>query len=214
MRVAVIGAGPAGLVTLKYLKQVHEYLKTEPMEVRCFEAADEVGGTFRYRTYEQAELVSSRQLTSFSDFRVHDKHPDFLSTAEYCGYLKEYCTEFNLWESITLHTRVIRIQKRPNSRKHSVTFVHQSSRDTELHWDCDAIAVCTGLHVQPNIIDLPGVERIPEVLHSSQFKHSKQFGVDKHVMILGAGETAVSSHHVAWALGGSSPRSPLFPPLE
>lgn len=201
MRVAVVGAGPAGLVTVKYLQQVRESFGAEPIEVRCFEAADEVGGTFRYRAYEQAELVSSRQLTSFSDFRVNDTHQDFLSTAEYCAYLEEYCAEFNLWESITLHTRVIRIQKRPNGRKHIVTFVHNSSQDAEEHWDCDAIAVCTGLHVKPNIVDIPGLEHIPEVLHSSQFKHSSQFGVDKNVMILGAGETAVCSHHSSLGSG-------------
>ena len=39
MRVAVIGAGPSGLVTLKYLLAAHDALKTDqPIEVRCFES--------------------------------------------------------------------------------------------------------------------------------------------------------------------------------
>ena len=56
MRVAVIGGGAAGLVTLKYLLQVDEYFSTDPVEVWLFEREASVGGTFRYRTYEDGEV--------------------------------------------------------------------------------------------------------------------------------------------------------------
>jgi len=57
MRVAIIGAGPSGLVTLKYLSTAHEFCPgLEPIEARIFEAEDDIGGTFRYRTYEDAEV--------------------------------------------------------------------------------------------------------------------------------------------------------------
>lgn len=56
MRVAVIGAGPAGLVTLKYLATAHRFLDTDPVEVMLFEKEDYVGGTFVGRTYEDAEV--------------------------------------------------------------------------------------------------------------------------------------------------------------
>ena len=40
MRVAVIGGGPAGLVTLKYLLQAHVFFPDlEPVEVKLFEAS-------------------------------------------------------------------------------------------------------------------------------------------------------------------------------
>ena len=38
MKVAIIGAGPSGLVTLKYLKSAPSYFPIEPIEVRVFEA--------------------------------------------------------------------------------------------------------------------------------------------------------------------------------
>jgi cation diffusion facilitator CzcD-associated flavoprotein CzcO len=56
MRVAVIGAGPAGLTTLKYLIHAHENLATAPIEARLFETEAAIGGTFRHRTYEDAEV--------------------------------------------------------------------------------------------------------------------------------------------------------------
>lgn len=113
MRVAIIGGGPSGLVTLKYLKTAHKFFPDEKhasIEVMLFEAENNIGGTFRHRAYEDAEvsvrpqcglldlafglrnfdaltltqqqLVSSRQLTTFSDFRYPADAPDFLSAEE------------------------------------------------------------------------------------------------------------------------------------
>lgn len=62
----VIGGGPAGLVSLKYLLEYGTGDEEDPVLV---EMEDDIGGTFRYRGYENAELVSSKQLTCFSDFR-------------------------------------------------------------------------------------------------------------------------------------------------
>lgn len=56
MRVAVIGAGPSGLVTLKYLLAAQTTLNYGPIDVRLFESEPSVGGTFLARTYEKAEV--------------------------------------------------------------------------------------------------------------------------------------------------------------
>jgi len=56
MRVAVIGAGPSGLVTLKYALSAYTALQSDPVDVRLFESEDGVGGTFYARTYEDAEV--------------------------------------------------------------------------------------------------------------------------------------------------------------
>ena len=57
MRVAVIGAGPGGLVTLKYLLEASQRFGVAPIEVKLFEAQDGIGGTFRYRAYPEAEVI-------------------------------------------------------------------------------------------------------------------------------------------------------------
>jgi dimethylaniline monooxygenase (N-oxide forming) len=56
MRVAVIGAGPGGLVTLKYLLEASRRFGVESIEAQVFEARDGIGGTFRYRTYPEGEV--------------------------------------------------------------------------------------------------------------------------------------------------------------
>ena len=193
MRVAVIGAGPSGLVTLKYLITAHEYFPIKPLEAKIFEAEAEIGGTFRYRTYEDAELVSSKQLTTFSDFRPRDDDPDFLSAARYLQYLHEYCDRFKLWPHINLSSPVTSVVRQRGGGH----IIHYSNGGKESTWECDAIAVCSGLHVFPNVPDLPGVENIPKVLHSAEFKGRDQFGKDDTVMILGTGETGVDIAHLA-----------------
>ncbi|RYP14207.1 hypothetical protein DL765_006527 [Monosporascus sp. GIB2] len=185
MRVAVIGAGPSGLVTLKYLLDARDSLGAENIQVRLFESDAGVGGTFLSRTWEGAELVSSKQLTSFSDFRLEDE-ADFLTARRYTQYLNDYCTHFKLWPHIKFSCYVEHL-----TRGESDTHILSYAIDGQKHlWECDAVAVCSGLHVEPNIPRLEGIERVPVTLHSSEFKSREQFGTSNTVLILGSGETS------------------------
>ncbi len=69
MKVAVIGGGPSGLVTLKYLLDAHTFFPIEPIEARLFESESSVGGTFKHRSYEDAEVISPF-FFSFDYFRI------------------------------------------------------------------------------------------------------------------------------------------------
>lgn len=193
MKVAVIGAGPGGLATTKFLCHAHEFFDIEPIEVRCFEAESTVGGTFVHRVYEDAELVSSKYLTAFSDFRLPEDAPDFVTPQRYVQYLKDYATHFNIWGPIECSVRVERLTR--SDIGHMVKIVRANGRIEE--WECDAVAICSGLHVNPRIPEIPGIEKVPTVLHSSQLKTREQLGKDTNVVILGAGETAMDMAHLA-----------------
>lgn len=65
MKVAIIGGGPAGLATLSFLAHAHEHFPIPPIEVRLFEAEAQVGGTFSYRVYEDAEVCNN--LNNFKE---------------------------------------------------------------------------------------------------------------------------------------------------
>lgn len=61
----------------------------------------------------------------------------------------------------------------------------------EIFYDCSHIAVCTGLHVEPNIPTIPGIEHINgDVFHSALYKDRSQVA-GRNVLILGCGETAM-----------------------
>lgn len=212
MRVAVIGAGPSGLTTLKYLTTAHEFLDgLKPIEAQLFESEASIGGTFKHRSYEGAEvgyshngivqvkallnhrqLVSSRFLTTFSDYRLPEA-ADFLLADEYCAYLDGYCNSFNLWPNIRLSTSVTKVE-RVRGGGHIVHYVKDGEKST---WPCDAVAVCSGLHVIPNMVSIPGLDNVPVVFHSSQFKSMAQLGAHQNLLIMGSGETGMDLAYMA-----------------
>ncbi|KAF5024325.1 hypothetical protein F66182_3602 [Fusarium sp. NRRL 66182] len=194
MKVAVIGGGPAGLATLKFLAHAHEYFPIPRIEVRLFEAEHHVGGTFAYRVYEDAELVSSKYLTAFSDFRMPEDAPDFVTPEVYVQYLKDYATNFDLWNMIECNTRVDQVRRGPNNTGHILKLASKSGSS---QWECDAVAVCSGINVNPVIPDIKGIERVDSVLHSSHLKSRTQFGKDTNVYIMGAGETGMDLAYLA-----------------
>jgi len=208
MRVAVIGGGPSGLVTLKYLIHANRFFSGhEPIEAVLFESASAVVGVYFHHTYEDGEMVSSKFLTTFSDFRPRKSDPDFLSTSRYRQYLNDYCTHFGLWQHIKLSTAVVSIKRgdvTAGQRAHVVKYHsvragggNDDFQSASQEWQCDAIAVCSGLHSEPNMPPIPGIEYVPTVMHSSEFKSRSQFGDGKTVMVLGTGETAFDIAHLA-----------------
>ncbi|KAF8969949.1 FAD/NAD-P-binding domain-containing protein [Flammula alnicola] len=217
MKVVIIGAGPSGLVTCKALLEAANV--DFPFEPVILEQEDNIGGTFRYRSYEHSNLVSSKQLTCFSDFRLPPSHPDHLTLNEYVQYLEDYAQSFNLGGRINLNCKVINIQ-RAATGKHQVTFVRRTNNGLqEPEWDratetitADYIALCAGLHVTPSIPTIPGIEHIlnPQtsekdevtrtVFHSMEYKLRSQLA-GRRVMILGTGETGMDLAYEAVKAG-------------
>ncbi|KAF4456103.1 tRNA (adenine-N(1)-)-methyltransferase non-catalytic subunit [Fusarium austroafricanum] len=194
MKVAIIGGGPAGLATLRFLSHAHEYFPIPPIEVRLFEAEAEVGGTFSYRVYEDAELVSSKYLAAFSDFRLPDDAPDFVTPQVYVQYLKDYATNFNLWAMIECNTKVKKVHRGEDDVGHVITLRRESESFT---WECDAVAVCSGVNADPVIPCIEGIEKVDKVVHSSLIKSRDQFGESTNVYIMGAGETGMDLAYLA-----------------
>ncbi|PWN40042.1 FAD/NAD-P-binding domain-containing protein [Ceraceosorus guamensis] len=201
-RIAIIGGGPSGLVTLKtLLSGVPSHFQPR---VSLFEAEESIGGTFKYRSYQNGQLVSSKQLTAFSDFRLPLDAPDHLSLEAYVQYLEDYTSHFKLKQ------KAQRFELASTKGQAGVGHVVQwRGADGKVEEDTfDQIAVCAGLHVTPAFPDIPGLP-IPQVadseaeeaaltpaqqrikaMHSSIYKAPHIFK-EKSVLILGTGETGM-----------------------
>jgi dimethylaniline monooxygenase (N-oxide forming) len=139
--------------------------------------------------------VSSKQLTTFSDHRFPLDAPDHISLPKYVDYLHSYVDKFSLEPLINLRCRVTSIEpldKSVDQRwKHRVKYQDKHNDGKERTFDCSHIAICTGLHVEPNVPAIPGIEHIKgEVFHSSSYKKRSQL-TGRDVLIMGCGETAM-----------------------
>lgn len=182
-RIAVIGAGPSGLVTMKeLLDQGHEPV--------CFEKAESLGGVFRFSEQEgvvwaSCRLTSSGLLTAFSDYAVSPDRAEHMRIAEYVDYLSEYCMAFDLGRHLRYGATVEAVTKRPDG-------------GWNVRWSCgskmteepfDSVAVCSGLHQHAHTPEFPGQAGYPgEILHSSQYRRPGQVS-GKKVLVVGAGES-------------------------
>ncbi|KAJ5001385.1 tRNA (adenine-n -)-methyltransferase non-catalytic subunit [Colletotrichum sp. SAR 10_66] len=172
MKVAIIGAGASGLVTAKYLSQAKQYFGVPEIEIRIFEREKSIGGVYRHKVYEDAEMVSSKYLTAFSDFRVAKELPDFLPMEEYVRYLEAYCTKFGLWELIETQTEIVQVSRLTQGSHRVFYKLHvdrrpggdDEARPEELSWDCDAVAICSGEgYPKPDDLNIRGIWRRGDV---------------------------------------------------
>ncbi len=128
----------------------------------------------------------------FSDHRSDEDCSGYFSTEQYCEYLEDYAVKFGVLPHIHFQTLVTKLER--NGSGHIVSYVEKGRPS---RWDCDAVAICSGLQVTPNIPDIQGLDRVPVVLHSSDFKEREQFGVDKNILIVGSGETGIDLAYLA-----------------
>ncbi len=186
--VIVIGTGPVGLAVVK------ECLE-EGLEVQCFERQDGMGGVFRPNReflggcWPTVRLTSSPWITAYSDFPPNNSSCQHQTTQEYLEYLERYVSHFGFRDRLHFRKTVTAVE--PNEGGGwVVTTVARDSGET-VHHHCDRVAICTGVHLNPKPIDLPGLDSFTgEVRHSATYKGTEGLE-EKRVVIVGAGESGV-----------------------
>jgi dimethylaniline monooxygenase (N-oxide forming) len=182
--VAVIGAGPSGLVAVKELLE-------EGHEPTCFERASGLGGVFRYDeedgvVWESCRLTSSGLLTAFSDFPVPPDQVEQQTVGEYVSYLERYTEAFGVKDRISFGTRVESVTRETDG---SWRVRARSENGQTVDQPFEAVAVCTGLHQNPHRPHFQGEETFTgRILHGAEYRRPDQIA-GKRVLIVGAGES-------------------------
>lgn len=205
MRVAVIGAGAAGLVT------AHE-LRLEGHRVTVLEQSDKVGGLWNYTDeveddplgqrpsrrihtslYASLEANLPRDLMAFEGYTFDsagggdDHWPRYPHHRRIYEYLHRFAVDTGVVDDVRLQHRVERVE-RPSGRAGWLV-------DGE--W-FDAVAVCNGHFSEPYVPKLPGTPDFPGIaLHSHNYRRPDAFAGSRVVVIGSSVSGGDLSHEIA-----------------
>jgi dimethylaniline monooxygenase (N-oxide forming) len=182
--VAVIGAGPLGLMALKNLKD-------DGFEVHGFERRDWAGGLWK-QSFDSSLSVTantvfntSRFRAAISDYPFPDEVDDFPTADQIWRYMEDYCDHFGLRPTIRFGADVKNFS-RQNGRW-AVDYIKNGTKYTD-HFD--KLVISPGSFVVPRIPELKDVDKFHgDQLHAVRFPDPSQFK-DKNVLIVGFHATA------------------------
>ena len=178
LRIAVIGAGPAGLAA------GHELLAHGFTNFTIFEATDAVGGTWHIHTYPGLACDVWAHAYTFSYRPNTDWSANFVDQPEIESYLQMCATEFGLDEHIKLDTRIA-------SAHYEGEGSWQLDSTEGERFECDVIINAMGNQHTPLYPDVPGIDEFEgESFHGTRWDHSVELK-DKRVVIVGSAASAV-----------------------
>jgi dimethylaniline monooxygenase (N-oxide forming) len=184
--VVVVGAGIAGLVTAKVLRE-------DGFEVTVFEKEPTIGGVWAVsRTYPGLRTNNSRRTYAFSD-HPYDHSADLFPNAEQVReYLASYVRRFRLAPLIQLSTEVILVSR--HGRGFEVVV---NGPRGEMTLQSDFVVVCAGTFSEPAVPHIRDAERFAgTAVHSSQAT-DPGLVIGKRVVVVGAGKSALDC--ATWA---------------
>lgn len=183
--VAVIGAGPLGLMALKNFRE-------DGFDVTCYEARPHIGGLWKYSTdmglsvCENTIFNTSKYRSAISDFPFPDHFDDFPTWQQVHSYLESYCDHFHLREYIHLNSRVSRLDRERKQWILEIDSPGSASRRDRF----DKVFVATGSFVAPKLPNIPGIEVFEgSHKHAVNFHKSSDYK-DKRVLLVGLHATA------------------------
>jgi len=189
-KVAVIGAGAAGLVSAAILLQ-------NGFEVTVYEKSCNVGGVWNYAEsnamYESLRTNLPKEIMAFSiddpftdaDLESSDPH-SFLTHSEVQRYLERHAHTYNLRQHIKFSHSVEHVYKQVGSHMWALE-VSDGTNVTTLFYD--AVIVCNGhFNVPYTPEDTPGfMENFHgESYHSRQYDKVKEKLSGKNVLVVGS----------------------------
>lgn len=176
-RFCILGAGTSGLAVAKNFLQAG-------IPFDCLERENEIGGNWNYgkpnsSVYASTHLISSKQLTEYTDFPMPVDYPEFPDHRQVLDYLCAYADHFGLNEHIQFDTTVDKLE--PAADGWEVSLASGECRRYR------GVVIANGHNWDPRLPDYPGEFR-GEILHSSEYK-TPEVMRGKRVLVVGGGNS-------------------------
>ncbi|MFU8763640.1 MAG: flavin-containing monooxygenase [Haliea sp.] len=178
LRVAVIGAGPAGLASGR------ELLRQGCRHITIFDALDAPGGTWRLHSYPGLACDVWAHSYSFSYAPNPDWSASFVDQPEIQAYLARCATEFGLDPHLRLNTRITSATFQPEGCWRLET----ASGET---LEYDVVINAMGNQHTPLFPDVPGMDLFQgDSWHGTRWNHAVDLA-GKRIAIVGSAASAV-----------------------
>jgi trimethylamine monooxygenase len=207
MRVAVIGAGPAGLAQLRAFQSAKQKGEEVP-EVVCFEKQTDWGGLWNYtwRTglddhgepvhgsmYRYLWSNGPKECLEFADYSFEEHFgkpiPSYPPREVLWDYIKGRVEKANVRQWVRFSTPVRMVSFSESNQKFTVT-AHERPTDRMYSEEFDYVVVASGHFSTPSVPYFDGLEGFNgRVLHAHDFRDALEFK-DKDVLIVGRSYSA------------------------
>jgi len=187
-RAAVIGAGPGGLVTARYLKS-QGFLPV------MFESHRELGGQWNNENRNSGvwplmRTNTARMVTRFSDLDYPENVAVFPRNTEVLAYLQQYAAQFDLLTHAHLSCTITGLQRDP-SGGYQLTWTDAMGQQITEHFP--RVVVASGRYNDPVIPYIAGLDSFGGELgaiHAFHYKNPESYR-DKKVLVAGGSISAL-----------------------
>ncbi|MEU9823049.1 flavin-containing monooxygenase [Pseudonocardia alni] len=174
-RYCVIGAGAAGLATVRALRDAG-------VEFDCFERSEHVGGHWN-TDYEALHLISARDVSAFRGHPMPGDYPYYPSRLQVVDYLNDFADAYDLRRHIMFGVEVVRAE--PVDPDGRTGWTVTLGDGTERHYA--GVVVANGHLWDPRTPEVAG-EFTGTVLHSSDYHDVGDVTGDR-VLVVGTGNS-------------------------
>ncbi|XP_046673328.1 senecionine N-oxygenase-like [Homalodisca vitripennis] len=203
VRVAVVGAGPAGLCAARH---------TQAAGMCCtvFELSGDVGGTWQYTDcvgtdaygipihtsmYRDLRINVPKDVVMFPGIPHKNTEDSYLTSEEILEYLHNYADMFNLRALCKFNHYVKRISRKEGEWLVTVIDLPNNEEGT---YKFDALFICNGLNNKPMMAYIKGAESfVGSSMHSHDYRKPEPFA-GQRVLIVGGGASALDlTNHIS-----------------
>lgn len=179
--VAIIGAGMSGILATHRLRQAG-------IDVVVFEKNHDVGGTWLENTYPGCRVDVSNHVYSYSFAQRIDWPYYFSPQPELLEYFRTCADEFGVREHVRFGHEVTAMTWSDDDRMWTVEI---DGPDGEMTHEFHAVISAVGQLNRPNMPTIEGMDTFAgPSFHSARWDHDVDLD-DKHVVVIGAGASAV-----------------------